>query len=71
MNMENTAILAIDSIFPDETITAITAIIVEIITAAQGVLHLHLAGKHDLKPTYDELKEWLHGGQLDVLRLSK
>ena len=35
------------------------------------LLHLHLAGKHDLKPTHDELKEWLHSGQLDVLRISK
>jgi len=35
------------------------------------LLHLHLAGKHDLKPTHEELKEWLHSGQVDVLRISK
>jgi hypothetical protein len=34
-------------------------------------LHLHLAGKHDLKPTHDKPKEWLHSGQVDVLRISK
>ena len=30
------------------------------------LLHLHLAGKHDAKPTHDELKDWLHSGQVDV-----
>jgi hypothetical protein len=43
--------------------------------AAQQVnyvlLHLHLAGKHDLKPTHDELKDWLRSGQVDVLRMKK
>jgi hypothetical protein len=27
-----------------------------------------LAGKHDAKPTHEELKDWLHSGQVDVLR---
>ena len=35
------------------------------------LLHLHLAGKHDAKPTHDELKDWLHSGQVDVLRMNK
>lgn len=35
------------------------------------LLHLHLTGKHDLKPTHEELKEWLHSGQVDVPRISK
>jgi hypothetical protein len=35
------------------------------------LLHLHLAGKHDAKPTHDELKDWLHSGQVDVLRMKK
>ena len=30
------------------------------------LLHLHLAGKHDAKPSHDELKDWLHSGQVDV-----
>jgi len=32
------------------------------------LLHLHLAGKHDAKPSHEELKDWLHSGQVDVLR---
>ncbi len=35
------------------------------------LLHLHLSGKHDAKPTHEELKDWLHSGQIDVLRMSK
>jgi hypothetical protein len=35
------------------------------------LLHLHLAGKHDAKPSHEELKEWLHSGQVDVLRMNK
>ena len=35
------------------------------------LLHLHLAGKHEAKPTHDELKDWLHSGQVDVLRMNK
>jgi hypothetical protein len=34
------------------------------------LLHLHLAGKHESKPTHDELKDWLHSGQVDVLRMN-
>jgi hypothetical protein len=34
------------------------------------VLHLHLAGKHDAKPSHEELKDWLHRGQVDVLRMT-
>jgi len=34
-------------------------------------LHLHLAGKHVDKPSHEELKEWLHSGQVDVLRMNK
>jgi hypothetical protein len=32
-----------------------------------ALLHLHLAGKHDVKPSHEELKNWLHSGQVDVL----
>lgn len=35
------------------------------------LLHLHLSGKHDLKPSHAELKDWLHSGQVDVLRMTK
>lgn len=35
------------------------------------LLHLHLAGKHDIKPSHEELKDWLHSGQVDVLRMNK
>jgi hypothetical protein len=35
------------------------------------LLHLHLAGKHDSKPSHEELKDWLHSGQVDVLRMKK
>ena len=35
------------------------------------LLHLHLSGKHDLKPTHEELKDWLHSGQVDVMRMGK
>jgi len=33
-------------------------------------LNLHLAGKHDAKPTHEEIRDWLHSGQVDVLRIS-
>ena len=33
------------------------------------LLHLHLNGKHDAKPSHNELKDWLHSGQVDVLRM--
>jgi hypothetical protein len=29
-----------------------------------------LAGKHDVKPSHEELKDWLHSGQVDVLRIN-
>jgi hypothetical protein len=35
-----------------------------------ALLHLHLAGKHEAKPTHEELKDWLHSGQVDVLRMN-
>jgi hypothetical protein len=34
------------------------------------LLNLYLAGKHDAKPTYEELRNWLHSGQVDILRIS-
>lgn len=34
-----------------------------------ALLHLHLAGKHNEKPSHEELKEWLHSGQIDVVRM--
>jgi hypothetical protein len=34
------------------------------------LLHLHLDGKHDAKPSHEELKDWLHSGQVDVLRMN-
>ena len=36
-----------------------------------ALLHLHLAGKHDAKPSHEELKDWLHSGQVDVIRVNK
>ena len=35
------------------------------------LLHLHLQGKHDTKPSHDELKDWLHSGQVDTMRAKK
>jgi hypothetical protein len=32
------------------------------------LLHLQLSGKHDAKPSHEELKDWLHSGQVDVMR---
>jgi hypothetical protein len=34
------------------------------------LLNLHLAGKYDVKPTHEELKDWLHSGQVDVVKIS-
>ena len=34
------------------------------------LLHLHLAGKDDLKPSHEEVRNWLHNGELDVLRMT-
>jgi hypothetical protein len=28
-------------------------------------IRLHLSGKHDAKPSHEELKNWLHSGQVD------
>jgi hypothetical protein len=36
-----------------------------------ALLHLHLSGKHDAKPSHEELKNWLHSGEVDVIRTSK
>jgi hypothetical protein len=35
------------------------------------LLHLHLQGKHDTKPSHEELKDWLHSGQVDTMRTIK
>ena len=35
------------------------------------LLHLHLQGKHDTKPSHEELKDWLHSGQIDTMRMKK
>jgi hypothetical protein len=35
------------------------------------LVYLHLNGRHDLKPTYEELKEWLRNGQIDVIRIKQ
>jgi hypothetical protein len=34
------------------------------------LLNLHLSGKHDANPTHEELREWLHSGQVNILRIS-
>jgi hypothetical protein len=36
-----------------------------------ALLHLHLSAKHEAKPSHDELKNWLHSGQVDVIRMKK
>jgi hypothetical protein len=36
-----------------------------------ALLNLHLAGKHNAKPSHEELKNWLHSGQVDVIRMNK
>jgi hypothetical protein len=33
------------------------------------LLNLHLASRYDAKPTHEELKDWLHSGQVDVLKI--
>lgn len=35
-----------------------------------ALLQLHLSGKHNAKPTHEELRNWLHSGQINVLRIS-
>jgi hypothetical protein len=38
-----------------------------------ALLHLKLAGKlagnHEAKPSHEELRTWLHSGQVDVVRV--
>jgi hypothetical protein len=34
-----------------------------------ALLHLQLAGKHEAKPSHEELRTWLHSGQVDVIRV--
>jgi hypothetical protein len=34
-----------------------------------AILHLQLAGKHEAKPSHEELRTWLHNGQIDVVRV--
>jgi hypothetical protein len=34
-----------------------------------ALLNLQLAGKHEDKPSYEELRTWLHTGQVDVVRV--
>jgi hypothetical protein len=34
-----------------------------------ALLHLQLAGKHEAKPSHEELRTWLHSGQVDVVRV--
>jgi hypothetical protein len=29
---------------------------------------LHLSGKNDAKPSYEELRSWVNSGQVEVLR---
>ncbi len=35
----------------------------------QTLLHLDLAGRHDAKPSHEELKDWLRSGQVNVVRV--
>ena len=35
------------------------------------LLHLHLQGKHNTKQSNEELKDWLHSGQVNVMRQIK
>ena len=34
------------------------------------LLNLHMASKHDAKLTHQELRDWLHSGQVNGLRMS-
>jgi hypothetical protein len=36
-----------------------------------ALLHLHLTGNPGAKPSHEELKDWLHSGQVDVIRMNK
>ena len=33
------------------------------------LLNLHLTGRDDAKPTHEEIREWVHSGQVDVLKM--
>jgi hypothetical protein len=33
------------------------------------LLYLQLAGKQEAKPSHEELRTWLHSGQVDVVRV--
>ena len=33
------------------------------------LLHLDLAGRHEAKPSHEELRNWLHSGQVDAVRV--
>jgi len=33
-----------------------------------ALLQLHLSGNHDSTPSHEELKNWLHNGEVDILR---
>jgi hypothetical protein len=35
-----------------------------------ALLHLHRSGKHDAKPSHEKLKNWLHSGQVDTIRMN-
>jgi hypothetical protein len=35
------------------------------------ITYKHLAGKHDVKPSHEELKDWLHSGQPNKSALAK
>jgi hypothetical protein len=34
-----------------------------------ALLNLQLAGRHESKPSHEELRNWLHSGQVDVVRI--
>jgi hypothetical protein len=34
-----------------------------------ALLNLQLAGKHEAKPSHEELRTWLHSGQIDLVRV--
>lgn len=33
------------------------------------LLHLDLAGRHEAKPSHEELRNWLQSGQVDAVRV--
>lgn len=34
-----------------------------------ALLNLELAGNHEAKPSHEELRNWLHSGQVDVVKV--